>query len=157
MILPLVYVPSTTKQFITVNSLVCLSIRFIGSTISPLNKRKFVQKIRSSKLLWYTQSLTALNTQGADKSLARPGRKQARKHVRDVRDFNNIETRVVVKLPPAPLQGKAPKEIHSILTETLACFLPGRAKDLSAPMYKYANDWTPPQPPQSIHVLLSHK
>jgi len=31
-------------------------------------------------------------TRGADKSLARPGRKQARKHVRDVRDFNNIET-----------------------------------------------------------------
>ena len=34
------------------------------------------------------------------------------------------------------LQRKAPKEIHAILTETLACFLPGRAKDLSAPMYK---------------------
>ena len=33
------------------------------------------------------------------------------------------------------LQGKAPKEIHAILTETLACFLPGRAKDLSAPLY----------------------
>ena len=31
------------------------------------------------------------------------------------------------------LQGKAPKEIHAIMTETLACFLPGRAKDLSAP------------------------
>jgi len=31
------------------------------------------------------------------------------------------------------LQGKALKEIHAILTETLACFLPGRAKDLSAP------------------------
>jgi len=30
---------------------------------------------------------------GADKSLARPGRKQARKHVREARDFNNIETR----------------------------------------------------------------
>jgi len=28
------------------------------------------------------------------------------------------------------LQGKAPKEIHSILTEALACFLPGRVKDL---------------------------
>jgi len=27
----------------------------------------------------------------------------------------------------------APKEIHAILTETLACFLPGLAKDLSAP------------------------
>ena len=33
------------------------------------------------------------------------------------------------------LQGKAPKDIHAILTETLACFLPGRAKDLSAPLY----------------------
>jgi len=33
------------------------------------------------------------------------------------------------------LQGKAPKEIHAILTETIACFLPGRAKDLSAPLY----------------------
>jgi len=33
------------------------------------------------------------------------------------------------------LQGKAPKEIHAILTETLASFLPCRAKDLSAPLY----------------------
>jgi len=32
-------------------------------------------------------------------------------------------------------QGKAPKEIHSILTETLASFLPGQAKDLSARLY----------------------
>ena len=31
------------------------------------------------------------------------------------------------------LQGKAPKGINAILTETLACFFPGRAKDLSAP------------------------
>jgi len=30
------------------------------------------------------------------------------------------------------LQGKAPKEIHAILTETVASFLPGWAKDLSA-------------------------
>jgi len=33
------------------------------------------------------------------------------------------------------LQGKTPKEIHAILTETLACFLPGRAKDLPAHLY----------------------
>ena len=34
------------------------------------------------------------------------------------------------------LQGKAPKEIHAVLTETLACFLTGQAnKDLSAPLY----------------------
>ena len=70
---------------------------------------------------------------GADKSLARPGREQARKHVRDARDFNNIETRAVIKF--FFLQGKAPKEIHAILTETLACFLPGRAKGLPAPLY----------------------
>ena len=34
---------------------------------------------------------------GADKTLARPGRKQAREHVRDARDFNNMETRAVIK------------------------------------------------------------
>jgi len=34
------------------------------------------------------------------------------------------------------LQGKVPKEIHAILTETLASFLPGRAEDLSAPLYR---------------------
>ena len=33
------------------------------------------------------------------------------------------------------VQGKAPREIHAKLTETLACFFRGRAKDLSAPLY----------------------
>jgi len=73
------------------------------------------------------------NTRGADKSLSRLGRKQARNHVRDARDFNKIETRSVMKF--LFLQGKAPKETYAILTETLACFLPGRAKELSAPLY----------------------
>ena len=71
----------------------------------------------------------AVKYRGADKSLARPGRKQVRKHVRDARHFNNIETRTVNKF--IFLQGKVPKEIYAILTETLACFLPGRAEDLS--------------------------
>ena len=75
------------------------------------------------------------NIPGADKSLAQPERKQARKHIRDARDFNNTETRAVIKLFYFFLQGKSPKEIHAILTETLACFFPGRAKDLSAPLY----------------------
>ena len=70
---------------------------------------------------------------GADKFLPRPGRKKARKHVRDACDFGIIETRAIEFF--FPLQGKAPKEIDAILTETLACFLPGRAKDLSAPLY----------------------
>jgi len=55
---------------------------------------------------------------GADTSLSLPGRKQARKHVRDARDFNNIETRAVIKF--LFLHGNAPKEIQSILTEALA-------------------------------------
>ena len=67
----------------------------------------------------------------ADKFLARPGRKQHRKHVRDARDFNNIETRAVIVF--LFRHGKEPKEIHAILTEILACFLSVRAKDLSAP------------------------
>jgi hypothetical protein len=70
---------------------------------------------------------------GADNSLARPGRKQARKHVRDARDFNSIEAQAVIKF--FWLQGKAPEEIHAILTKTLACFLPGWDKELSAPLY----------------------
>ena len=76
------------------------------------------------------RSVECVLTRSADKSLARPGRKQTRKHVRDARDFNNIEKRGVIKF--FFLHGKAPKEIHAILTETLVCFLPGRAKDLSA-------------------------
>jgi len=67
---------------------------------------------------------------GADKSLAHAGRKQARKHVRDARDFNNIEMRAVIEL--FFLQGKAPKEIHAIPTETRDSFLPGWPKDLLA-------------------------
>ena len=57
------------------------------------------------------------------KSLARPGKKKSRKHVRDARDFNNIDRRAVIKF------------FSFYLQETLACFLPGRAKDLSAHLY----------------------
>jgi len=46
--------------------------------------------------LWYG-TFYKHQYRGADKSLARPGRKQARKHVRDARDFNNIDTRAVIK------------------------------------------------------------
>jgi len=54
-----------------------------------------------------------MNYRGADKSLARPGRKQARKDVRDARDFNKIETRALINF--FPQQGKVPKEIHAIV------------------------------------------
>jgi len=44
----------------------------------------------------------------------------------DTCDFNNIETRAVIKFF-LPLQGKAPKEIHAILTETLGEHAPSYA------------------------------
>jgi len=43
----------------------------------------------------------------------------------DARDFNNIETRDVIKF--FFLQGKAPKEIHAILTELLGEHAPSYA------------------------------
>ena len=43
----------------------------------------------------------------------------------DARDFNYIETRAVIKF--FFLQGKAPKEIHAILTETLGEHAPSYA------------------------------
>jgi len=72
-------------------------------------------------------------------------------------------------LQAVPLQGKAPKEIHAILTETLACFVPAKAKDLSAPLYNppFHGAVTPSVPsglqavplqgkaPEEIHAILT--
>ena len=48
----------------------------------------------------------------------------------DARDFNNIDTRAVIKI--FFLQGKAPKEIHAILIETLGN---------NAPSYATVKNW----------------
>jgi hypothetical protein len=71
---------------------------------------------------------------GADKSLARPGRKHVLKH-RSLWSMSgtcaiSTASRCELSSSFAFLQGKAPMEIHAILTETFACFLLGRAKDL---------------------------
>ena len=42
----------------------------------------------------------------------------------NARDFNNMETRAVIK---SPHQGKTPKEIHAILAETLGEHTPSYA------------------------------
>ena len=44
----------------------------------------------------------------------------------DARDFNNMETRTVIKFFFSP-QGKAPNEVHAILTETLVEHTPSFA------------------------------
>jgi len=74
-------------------------------------------------------------TRGADESLARPGRKQALKYVRDAHDFNNIETRAVKNFFFFFKAKRRRKFTPFWQKETLACFLPGRAKDLSATLY----------------------
>ena len=53
----------------------------------------------------------------------------------EARDFNNIDTRAVKKFLFF-LQGKAPKEIHPILTETLGEHAPSYAtvKNLGGPV-----------------------
>ena len=50
----------------------------------------------------------------------------------DTHDFNNMETRVVIKF--VFLQGKAPNEIHAILRETLG---------EHAPSYATVKNWVP--------------
>jgi hypothetical protein len=70
----------------------------------------------------------------ADRSLARPGRKQARKHVMDARDFRNMETRAVTKFFFLPArQGAEGNSLHC--DSNIRFFLPCRAKDLSAPLF----------------------
>jgi len=73
-------------------------------------------------------------TGGADKSLARPGRETSSEAYQGRDRFQQLGDARCHQFFHA-LEGKAPKEIHAILTQTLACFLPGRAKDLSAPLY----------------------
>ena len=106
---------------------------YLRADINSLTYALFLLEFIITSCLHRSVSLV-FACQDADKSLAWPGREQARKHVRDARDFNNMETRSVIKFFFS-LQGKSPKEIHAILTETSAYFLPGRAKDLSAPLY----------------------
>ena len=62
--------------------------------------RKLVMSVygyEQDNLLKFLLCLILFIYRGADKSLARPGRKQSRKHVRGARDFNNNETRAVIK------------------------------------------------------------
>jgi hypothetical protein len=55
----------------------------------------------------------------------------------DKRDYNYIGTRIVKFLPPPPMQNKALKEIHAILTVTLGEHAPPYAtvkKKLGGPV-----------------------
>jgi len=76
---------------------------------------------------------TTYITRSADKSLARPGRNKLG-IISVTRAISTTSRRELSSSFFFSLQGKAPKEIHAILTETIASFLPGRAKELSVPL-----------------------
>jgi len=58
-------------------------------------------------------SVTTHQYRGADKSLARLRKKQARKQVRDASDFNNIETRAEINFFFPARQGAEGNSRHS--------------------------------------------
>ena len=84
----------------------------------------------------------------------------------DARDFNNIETRALIRSPPP--QGKVPKEIHAILIETLgehgpsyatiknwvAQFKRGDFSTCDAPRPGRPKTVTTPQIVDQIHELI---
>ena len=70
-----------------------------------------ILQCRVKQILVYSM-ITDIKYQGADKSLAWPGRKQVWKHVRDVRDFKNIEMQTVKFFSPAR-QGPKGNSHHS--------------------------------------------
>jgi len=63
--------------------------------IGPIARDYYSNPVILAYLMSFSLSVRTCLYWGADKSLARPGRKQARKHVREARDFNNMETRAV--------------------------------------------------------------
>ena len=125
--------------------LISLYLRYL-SLLRPLlllvvNVTAWELVISSYPVTFTTGSSNGLNNdrycryRGADKSWDRPERKQARKHFRWRALFQRHRDASYNQV--LPLQGKALKEIHAILTETLVCFLHGRAKDFSTPVQWY--------------------
>jgi len=107
----------------------------LNADLSLSHARQWTTVPRLSTLYSSHYSDWKLTNCSAERSLVRSGRKQARKHVRDAHDCNNIETRVVAKY--FSLQGKAPKKILPILTETLAWFFLGGLRTYQHPCRIY--------------------
>jgi len=81
--------------------------------------------------IWGLRGIREMSSKGErqyrddDKSLVRPGRKQARKHFRDARDFNNVETRAVIKFLFPAKQGAEGDSHHSDRKSSLFPSWPG--------------------------------
>ena len=92
--------PSCLSHFfqseMSVQFVICLSFAAFPYSTSKVAHLPLSVVTLKSPAVW-TSEMRQCCYRGAGKSLARPGRKQARKHVRDARDFNNIEKRAVIK------------------------------------------------------------
>ena len=79
------------------------------------------------------------------------------------RDFNNMETRAVIKF--FFMQGKAPKEIHAILKETLGEYATSYAtvknwvaqfkRGVFPPVMRLVLDDTKQWPPRRLLIILT--
>ena len=78
---PLTFACVTVNPFLNQRSTGCVKRLFIVLEVKGINHKVLVD-------LELIYCIILYNTRPADKSLARPGRKQARKHVRDARDCN---------------------------------------------------------------------
>jgi len=65
------------------------------------------------KVVFVPKHISNTAYRSADKSLARPGKKRARKHVRDARNFNHVETRAAIKFSLPSRQGAEGNSRHS--------------------------------------------
>ena len=94
-------------------------------------------KCCASTNTWPCNEVSALSKyRGADKSLARPGRKQANVSVRMAWiSFGALPCRKKKNLVTARVSMLL--KLRASLTCFRACFFPGRAKDLSAPRYLF--------------------
>ena len=88
---------------------VWISEKKINIFIYVINVLVLMTEVESVYCVVRTES----SYRGADKSLARPGRKQSWNRVRDARDLNNIETRAVIKSRPPPTPARQGAEENS--------------------------------------------
>ena len=90
------------------------TLRNVGNYSHPTGQRHIPHSSNPPNRLLATRFLDCRTQyRGDNKSLVRPEWKQASKHVRDARDLNNIEARVVIKFFPPARQGAEGNSRHS--------------------------------------------
>jgi len=111
--LPHIYMDSHSLRSVNTDQRILLPLCFIPFLLSfflkslretGLHRRLWCVDVKIYIVVFLIGLKAGILYRDDDKPLARPGKKKVRKHVRNARDFNNIETRAVIKfpLPPPP-------------------------------------------------------